>query len=38
MSSTTAEVMITDALKEIGVVGEGETPSPMMMADRKSVV
>ena len=33
MSSTTAEVMITDALKEIGVVGEGETPSPMMMAD-----
>jgi hypothetical protein len=33
MSSTTAEVMITDALKEIGVVGEGETPSAMMMAD-----
>ena len=33
MASTTATVMITDALKEIAVIGEGETPSAEMLAD-----
>ena len=33
MASTTATVMITDALKEILVVGEGETPSTEMLSD-----
>lgn len=33
MSTTTAAVMITDALNEIQVIGEGETPSATMYAD-----
>lgn len=31
--STTASVIISDALKEIGVIGEGETPSATMLSD-----
>ena len=33
MASTTAAVMIADALKEILVIGEGETPSSEMLSD-----
>lgn len=33
MATTTAAVMISDALKEIGVIAEGETPSATMYAD-----
>lgn len=33
MTTTTAQVIITDALKENQVVGEGETPSATMLSD-----
>ena len=33
MASTTAAVIISDALKEIGVIGEGETPTATMYSD-----
>lgn len=33
MATTTAAIIITDALKEIVVLGEGETPSAGMLAD-----